>query len=63
MWERITARRPWLLESEFDIAILAGWEDLIVRLLDEIGEAMARYPAARFQILQIKEKFGGLRFY
>jgi len=61
--ERIRQRRPWLLDSKFEIAIFEGWERLVGDLLDEIGCEMAKYPQARLKILQIKEKFGGLRFY
>jgi len=61
--ERIRAKHPWLTDTDFEIAMLGGWEPLVANLLDEIGQEMAKYPGARLAILQIKEKFGGLRFY
>jgi len=61
--ERLTQKRPWLKNTDFEIAIHAGWENLVADLLDAIGELMVKCPDASLSILQIKEKFGGLRFY
>ncbi len=47
-----------------------GWYDIIYRLcqgiqdhLDEIDRTNAVPPSSPFEVLQVKEKFGGLRFY
>lgn len=40
-----------------------GWSDLIVTLCARIDSILQSAPGARFQVLQVKEKFGALRFY
>lgn len=37
-----------------------GWYDLIYRLCEDIKQLN---PPADFEVVQVKEKFGGLRFY
>jgi hypothetical protein len=40
-----------------------GWSDLIVTLCVRIDSILREAPGAQFEILQVKEKFGALRFY
>ncbi len=43
-----------------------GWFDLLWRLCEELEPLVADFEAAgghTFEVLQVKEKFGGLRFY
>ena len=43
-----------------------GWFDLVWRLCEELEPLVAEYEKAtgsRFEVVQVKEKFGGLRFY
>lgn len=54
----------------FGIECNSGWNGIIENLLSKIESHLASHPHllngeeyARFQIDQIKEKFGGLRFY
>lgn len=41
----------------------SGWNDLIEQLLTELVEIIPPELHGRFEVRQIKEKFGGLRFY
>lgn len=54
----------------FGIECNSGWNGVIEELLSKIESHLAEHPSlmqgeeyTRFQIDQIKEKFGGLRFY
>lgn len=40
-----------------------GWSGIIVALCARIDTLMKDAPAARMAVVQVKEKFGGLRFY
>ena len=43
-----------------------GWFDLVWRLCEELGPLVIEYEkqtGSRFEVVQVKEKFGGLRFY
>lgn len=42
------------------VAVGDGWYDLIYKLCEDI---MALNPPENFKVAQVKEKFGGLRFY
>ena len=55
--------RPWLENpgDELDLQCDAGWHDLVVETIDAMVEAVK--PDGKFRVLQIKEKFGGLRIY
>lgn len=48
---------PWGLECG------AGWDELITTLCLRINTVLSEESKGSIQILQIKEKFGGLRFY
>jgi len=41
----------------------AGWTNIVEAFCQRIDSALANEPAARFEVLQVKEKFGMLRFY
>lgn len=47
-----------VLKDCFDFSILDGWAEIVYDLLREIRD---HYPDVK--VLQVKEKFGGLRFY
>src|SRR5271169_4194714 len=43
-----------------------GWFEIIWRLCEDLEPLVAQFEAQtgqRFEVLQVKEKFGGLRFY
>lgn len=41
-----------------------GWFTLIWKLCEDLEEMLKRHPEpAQFQVLEVKEKWGGLRFY
>ncbi len=43
-----------------------GWFDILVRLCEDLEPLVAAFEQAsgiQFEVLQVKEKFGGLRFY
>ncbi|MGB3423951.1 MAG: hypothetical protein WBF84_17040 [Castellaniella sp.] len=40
-----------------------GWSELIVALFAHIDAVLKDAPGARFEVVQVKEKFGSLRFY
>lgn len=51
------AQLPWGLECG------PGWDELLVDLLAQLDAILAKHPTLRFRLVQIKEKFGSLRFY
>ena len=60
-YEEIRAKHPGLVTKHF--ACNAGWFDLIERLLGEIAVILEDGDPAMFEMRQVKEKLGGLRFY
>lgn len=48
---------PWGFEVE------AGWSQLLETLCARLDTLLQESPGASIEILQVKEKFGGLRFY
>ena len=40
-----------------------GWRALITALFDDLAAIMAEVPGKRLRVVQVKEKFGALRFY
>lgn len=50
---------------DFTFDVGTGWNDLCIRTFRKIADAYSRYNAdwSQFTLLQIKEKFGGLRIY
>lgn len=49
---------PEMRNLEHGFSIQDGWRDLVCDLIDQLDSLQVP-----FEILQIKEKFGGLRFY
>ena len=47
----------------FGFEIGDGWSELIVALCAHIDAVLKDHPDARFDVVQVKEKFGALRFY
>jgi len=47
----------------YQVAVPPGWIDLVDTLLTCLDDAVKLEEKAVFKIIQIKEKFGGLRFY
>jgi hypothetical protein len=64
MWAVVQKRYPALFDGK-DIGsqVGAGWWPLLETAFVEIVAVMQQYPDYRFAVRQIKEKFGGLRFY
>jgi hypothetical protein len=51
---------PWGFEHD------DGWFDILWRLCEDLEPLVAEFELAggpKFEVLQVKEKFGGLRFY
>ena len=40
-----------------------GWFELVWNLCEAIEEKLKENPVPNFEVIQVKEKFGGLRFY
>lgn len=58
-----TMHKEWAVDlTQFD-ELPRGWQGLVLDLFDAIGTVMAERPGERLGILQVKEKWGGLRFY
>lgn len=47
----------------YAVDFMPGWLPLLEKLLSEIADCLSQQDAARFNITQIKEKFGSLRVY
>lgn len=67
-WEEVSQKHPWLVKSMatdrtpfsmFYFECEAGWSDLI----DELCTKIEKISPGGVSVAQIKEKFGGLRFY
>lgn len=56
----LRARYPaWF--SDADVSIQDGWAEIVVTSFDELAAALT--PGASFSVVQVKEKFAGLRVY
>jgi hypothetical protein len=49
--------------KQLDLELGVGWFKIMGECFKAISEEKKRHPAAIFNLLQIKEKFGGLRVY
>ena len=61
-----TIHKPRTQLSDWGFEVNDGWFELIWKLcedLDEMKKHLVIIPEDPFQVLQVKEKFGGLRFY
>ena len=59
-------RKRWpelMANDQLEISILPGWIPVIDRLCRSITEVLNENPGVRVTVHQVKEKFGGLRFY
>jgi hypothetical protein len=73
--QRLVERWPTWFNIVGDIRCIAmpwgfthddGWFDILWRLCEELEPSVAEFEQAtgcQFEVLQVKEKFGGLRFY
>ena len=73
--QRLVERWPTWFNTRGDIRHTAmprgftnddGWFDILWRLCEDLEPLVAELEAAggpKFEVLQVKEKFGGLRFY
>jgi hypothetical protein len=62
----LIARFPRIFKAggpRFGITAGAGWNALLTELFDRIDRLLDDRHVAQFRIVQIKEKFGGLRVY
>lgn len=50
-------------ERPFDFSVKDGWFKIIYNLCKEIDFLLTEEERKNFKVLQMKEKFGGLRFY
>lgn len=73
--QKLIERWPTWFNTKGDIRCTAmprgfqhgdGWFDILWRLCEDLEPLVAEFRAAgghKFEVLQVKEKFGGLRFY
>jgi hypothetical protein len=73
--QRLVERWPTWFNTEGDIRCTAmargfehddGWFDIVWRLCEDLEPLVAQFEqetGSQFEVLQVKEKFGGLRFY
>lgn len=63
-WTKVKAKYPQLFKAR-DLGTLVGpgWWPILEEAMISIVVVLERYPDASCQVQQIKEKFGGLRFY
>ncbi|ETF03491.1 hypothetical protein W822_09385 [Advenella kashmirensis W13003] len=64
--DALPIRYPRLFMNEplpWGLQIGAGWTHLVTVLCARIDALLRQAPSARFHLHQVKEKFGGLRFY
>lgn len=47
----------------FGICVDCGWYPLVYHLLEDIETQLKKTPVEDFEVVQIKEKFGGIRVY
>ena len=60
------AQHPkWFADCTIDLAHrdFDAWASMLDEALQEVEDILARSPTVLFRIMQIKEKFGGLRVY
>jgi hypothetical protein len=53
----------WMDDDEVYAAADEGWRPLLEKLFSDFDVVLRGSAGAKVRILQIKEKFGGLRFY
>lgn len=64
VWDQIKARHPRVsFKGSIGDMTAPGWWKVLDETFTAINEIMAPHPTYTFHVLQIKEKFGGLRFY
>jgi hypothetical protein len=64
--QRIIEAHPLLFRGRAPVVpsyVMAGWHALIDKLCSDIESALGPKTCAEFEVRQIKEKFGTLRFY
>ncbi len=73
--QKLVERWPTWFDTKGDIGCTAmpwgfchgdGWFDILWRLCEDLEPLVAEFEAAggpKFEVMQVKEKFGGLRFY
>ena len=61
----LPARFPRLFQTDFVAhgTIPAGWVDIVNRLMEKLDLALDDDDTANFQLRQVKQKLGSLRFY
>lgn len=60
-YERIRDTYPALVTRGFSCN--TGWHALLAGFFDEVADTLRNHPEREFGLLQVKEKFGGLRIY
>lgn len=63
-WEAIKAKYPDInFKTSIGDGTGVGWWALLEKAFADISAVMHSNPGMKFDVMQIKEKFGGLRFY
>ena len=55
--------KTYELPIECGFYIPFEWSEIVDRLSAKIEQYLTDHPETEFQVMQVKEKFGGLRFY
>ena len=63
MWAEIKTRYPLFGKDDLGTEVGAGWWPLLEETFAELTKILEQWPGVLFRVDQIKEKFGGLRFY
>jgi hypothetical protein len=64
IWQQVKSGYPRVsFEQSIGDWTGPGWWPLLAEAFSEVSEVMAHHPSSAFSVTQIKEKFGGLRFY
>lgn len=63
LWSQVKARHQHILFKSIGDMTGPGWWKVLDEAFAQIDALMAQHPDQVFQVMQIKEKFGGLRFY
>ncbi len=63
IWEELKAPYAHLYGRHIGDQVGPGWWEDLLAAMDQISEIMKSAPGYKFNIQQIKEKFGSIRFY
>jgi hypothetical protein len=62
-WQALLDKYPLTFYRVAWFSCMTGWAPLLDQLAAKLEDELTRQPDKTFRVVQIKEKFGGLRFY